>query len=68
MITERLLTHDEEDIIALSVAVVRQADTAPTQILLRHSEILDIYLESFPKQTHAIIELVGNYKFDEWDD
>ncbi len=68
MITERLLTHDEEDIIALSVAIVRQADTAPTQILLRHSEILDIYLESFPKQTHAIIELVGNYKFDEWDD
>lgn len=66
--TETPLSHQEEDIIALSVAIVRQADTAPTQILLRHSEILDIYLESFPKQTHAIIELVGNYKFDEWDD
>lgn len=65
MITERLLTHDEEDIIALSVAVVRQADTAPTQLLLRHSEILDFYLESCPNQTHAIIALIGDY---EWDD
>lgn len=63
--TERPLSHEEEDIIALSVAIVRQADTAPTQILLRHSEILDFYLESCPNQTHAIINMVTS---DEWDD
>ena len=66
--TERPLSHDEADLLHMSVAVVRQADSMPTQLLLRHSEILDFYLESCPNQTHAIIELVGNYKFDEWDD
>lgn len=66
--TERPLSHDEEDIIALSVAIVRQADTAPTQILLRHSEILDIYLDACPDQATAIIDFIANYDLLEWDD
>lgn len=63
--TERPLSHDEADLLHVSVAVVRQADSMPTQLLLRHSEILDFYLESCPNQTHVIIALIGDY---EWDD
>lgn len=63
--TERPLSHDEADLLHVSIAVVRQADSMPTQLLLRHSEILDFYLESCPNQTHAIIALIGDY---EWDD
>lgn len=63
--TERPLSHDEIDLLHMSIAVVRQADSMPTQILLRHSEILDFYIESCPSQTHAIIALIGDY---EWDD
>ena len=64
--TERPLSHEEEDVIALAYWVVNQ-NNLPEQMLERHSAIFDFYLEACPVQVYGIIDLITNFHEEDWD-
>lgn len=68
MNSERLLSPQEEDMVALSFWVVNQHQTLPDQMVERHGMILDFYLEACPTQAQAIVEMLINFEPEDWDD
>lgn len=64
--TERPLSHEEEDIVALAYWAVNQ-NNLPEQMLERHSMIFDFYLEACPVQVYGIMELIKNFHEEDWN-
>jgi len=64
--TERPLSHDEEDVIALAYWAINQ-NNLPEQMLERHSAIFDFYLEACPVQVYGIMSLIRNFHEEDWD-
>jgi len=64
--TERPLSHDEEDVIALAYWAINQ-NNLPEQMLERHSMIFDFYLEACPVQVYGIMDLIKNFHEEDWD-
>lgn len=63
--TERPLSHEEEDIVALAYWAVNQ-NNLPEQMLERHSAIFDFYLKACPVQVYGILDFLNNYIEGEW--
>lgn len=64
--TERPLSHEEEDIITLAYWAVNQ-NNLPEQMLERHSAIFDFYLEACPVQVYGIMDFLTNFENKDWN-
>lgn len=65
---ERVLTSEEEDMIALSWWVINQHQTLPQEMVERHGQIFDFYLEACPVQVYGIMSLITNFNKGDYDE
>jgi len=57
---------DDFEMVWLAACVVYQG-TLPETFVERQLGILDFYLEAYPQQTHAVLDMLENFNEEDWE-